>query len=285
MLIAQVNRRKKLPESAYRDIVAKQYKKRIGKDLDWDNIKSYTEKMQLEKLYNNYPLKSLCADKYLVREWVASKIGEDYLIPIISVWDHFEDIDFDLLPNKFVLKTNHGSGTNAIIKDKAKINKNQLRISFKDWMNTDFGYKSMELHYSKIVPKIIAEEFIETEDEDLQDYKFLCFDGVPKFCWVDKGRYSIHTRDVFDMDWKLQPWTQERLGHSKEFISCPKNFEKMVELAKKLSEGFSHVRVDFYNVNGKIYFGEMTFTNGGGYDRIIPSEYDLMLGNMWNNEN
>ena len=152
---------------------------------------------------------------------------------------------------------------------------------FKDWLSTDFGYKSLELHYSGIAPKIIAEEYIETEYGELQDYKFLCFGGKPYFCWVDMGRYSNHTRNVYDLNWELQPWNQEAYAHYEKPIPRPENFEKMIEIATILSQGFSHVRVDLYNVNGKIYFGEMTFTNGGGFDRILPTEYDRKLGDLW----
>ena len=125
---------------------------------------------------------------------------------------------------------------------------------------------------------------METERGELQDYKFLCFDGEPQFCWVDLGRFSDHTRTVFDMQWNLQPWTQANYGISKEPIPKPKNFEKMVELARVLAQGFSHVRVDLYNVDGTIYFGEMTFTNGSGLDPIVPDEYDLVLGQYWKQE-
>ena len=144
----------------------------------------------------------------------------------------------------------------------------------------DFAYTNLfEMHYSQIDRKIIVEQYIESEKGELQDYKFLCFGGAPKFCWVDLGRYTKHTRTVFDMNWQKQPWTQSKT--TVDNIPKPKNFEKMIEIAAKLSEGFAQVRVDLYNVDGKIYFGEMTFTNGSGFDRIIPAEYDKALGDLW----
>lgn len=280
-IIKQVNKRKKLKKSEYSAVISRLYKDRIGHELNWENPTAYTEKMQWSKLYDDNPLKTQYTDKYLVREWVKNTIGEEYLIPLLGVWDSVDDIQFDKLPNSFVLKTNHGSGTNIIVKDKTKLNYKMVKQAISDWMKIDFGYKSFELHYSKIKPRIIAEKYIETKNDDLQDYKFLCFDGVPHFCWVDIGRYSAHKRNVYDINWILQPWNQETLGSYNKEIPKPQNFEKMVEIARTLSAGFSHVRVDLYNVDGHIYFGEMTFTNGGGFDRIIPAEYDYELGKLW----
>lgn len=279
--ILKINKRKKLNPDKYKEEISKQYKQRIGRDIDWNNIVTYTEKMQWSKLHSDNALKGELTDKYKVRKWVADKIGEEYLIDLLGVWDKFEDIDFSTLPDRFVLKTNHGSGTNVIVKDKKSLNIKNTKRKFKDWLDTDFGYKSFELHYATIEPKIIAEKYIETELGELQDYKFLCFGGQPYFCWVDMGRYSNHTRNVYNLEWELQPWNQELYSHYEKPIEKPENFEKMVEIAQVLSEGFPHVRVDLYNVNGKIYFGEMTFTNGGGFDRIFPSEYDKILGDLW----
>ena len=238
--------------------------------------------MQWEKIYDKNPIKTTLTDKYAVREWVEGKIGKDYLIPLIGVWDSFDNIDFDLLPKQFVLKTNHGTGTNLIVKDKYKINMRRAKRMFDDWMKTDYAFtNSLQLHYRDIKRKIIAEKYLETNLGELQDYKFLCFDGKPCFCWVDLGRYSKHTRTVFDMNWKLQPWTQASYGIANYDIPMPKNFDMMIDIANILSKGFSHVRVDLYNIDGKIYFGEMTFTNGSGLDPIIPKEYDKVLGDYW----
>lgn len=280
--ISIIKKRKKLQPKQYEQEISRQYQQRIGHELNWNNLETYTEKMQWAKLYDKDPRKSELTDKYKVREWVARRIGEDYLINLLGVWDCFEDIDFSKLPNRFVLKTNHGSGTNLIVKDKNQLDIKWAKCKFKDWLDTDFGYKSMELHYSKISPrKIIAEEYIETDQGELQDYKFLCFGGTPYYCWVDMGRYSNHTRNVYNLAWQLQPWNQETYAHYEKPIEKPKNFEKMIEIVKILAHGFSHVRVDLYNIKEKIYFGEMTFTNGGGFDRIIPAEYDKLLGDFW----
>lgn len=277
------NRRmRKISPNKYENKISKIYKKRIGKNINWNNPTTYTEKMQWEKLYDNNPLKAELSDKYLVREWVKEKIGEKYLIDIYGVWDSFSEIDFKKLPKSFVLKTNHGSGTIYIVKDKNKMDYNEVKNLFDDWMQMDYAFcTGFELHYSKIRRRIIAEKYIETDNDDLQDYKFLCFDGKPYFCWVDVGRFSNHKRNVYDLDWNLQKWNQSEYGNTDETIPKPNNFSEMIKIAEKLCQGFSHVRVDLYNVKGKIYFGEMTFTNGSGFDKIVPDEYDLILGNMW----
>lgn len=280
--IRRIEKIKKMPFEKQLLILEDMYEKRIGHKLDWNNLRTYTEKMQWEKVYHKDPLKVKLADKYAVRDWVAEKIGDQYLIPLLGVYKSFDEIDFSKLPNQFVMKTNHGSGTNYIVKDRSQFNKKQARVIFNDWMATDYAYNTgFELHYSEIERRIIIEKYLETPQNELQDYKFLCFDGEPKFCWVDMGRYSNHTRNVYDLKWQLQPWNQERYGIYKDPIPCPTNFDKMIEIARKLSKGFAHVRVDLYNVEGEIYFGEMTFTNGSGLDRIIPEEYDKILGDMW----
>lgn len=282
LLIHKIKRIASIPQDKYPQIIEKAYEKSIGRKLDWNNLKSYTEKMQWEKIYDKNPLKSVLADKYRVRNWVANIIGSEYLIPLLGCWNSFSDIDFSDLPEQFVLKTNHGTGTNLIVKDKGKLNIKKAKILFDDWMDMDFAYtNNFQLHYADIPKKIIAEKYLETELGELQDYKFLCFDGKPEFCWVDLGRFSKHTRTVFDTNWVLQPWTQASYGISKEPIPKPKNFEQMLEIAKSLSQGFSHVRVDLYNVDGDIYFGEMTFTNGSGLDPIVPDKYDFILGDFW----
>lgn len=260
------------------------YKDRQGYDLDWNNLQTYSEKMQWEKLFDKDERKVVCADKYCVREWVKDKIGEEYLIPLLGVWDCAKDIDFSKLPDQFVLKTNCGSGDVVIVRDKSKISKRDIRGYRKKleyFLNMKFGFNTCELHYNAIKPKIIAEKFIECNYTDLPDYKFLCFSGKPYFCWVDIDRYHGHKRNVYNMNWELQEWHQFNYGISKEKIKKPENFEKMIEIATILSTGFPHVRVDLYNLDGKIFFGEMTFTNSSGFEPIEPKSADYMLGELW----
>ena len=279
--IKQIAKLKQLPKTEYPKMLAARYEAAIGHKLNWDNLQTYTEKMQWAKLYDKNPLKATLTDKYLVREWVEKTIGGEYLIPLLGVWDNFEDIDFSELPDRFVLKTNHGSGTNLIVKDKSKLNLKRAKRMFDDWMNIDYAYNSnFEMHYTDIKPKIIAEKYMETSTGELPDYKFLCFGGKPYYCWVDCGRFTNHTRNVYDLDWKLQSWSQCH-PINEVIIEKPAKFETMVMLAQKLSEGLSHVRVDFYNIDGNIYFGEMTFTNASGLERIYPDEWDKRLGELW----
>ena len=279
--IKQIAKLKQLPKTEYPKMLAARYEAAIGHKLNWDNLQTYTEKMQWAKLYDKNPLKATLTDKYLVREWVEKTIGGEYLIPLLGVWDNFEYIDFSELPDRFVLKTNHGSGTNLIVKDKSKLNLKRAKRMFDDWMNIDYAYNSnFEMHYTDIKPKIIAEKYMETSTGELPDYKFLCFGGKPYYCWVDCGRFTNHTRNVYDLDWKLQSWSQCH-PINEVIIEKPAKFETMVMLAQKLSEGLSHVRVDFYNIDGNIYFGEMTFTNASGLERIYPDEWDKRLGELW----
>lgn len=258
------------------------YKKKIGRRVNWKRPRAYTEKIQWAKLHDNTTIKTTLSDKYLVRDWVSKKIGEEYVIPLLGVWDKYADIDFNCLPNKFVLKTTHGSGTVVVVRDKTTIDHKLCKSLFNDWLHTDYSYVfGLELQYTNIARKIIAEQYLDSGENELQDYKFLCFNGKPYYCWVDLDRFSNHTRNIYNLDWELQPWNQYTYGNCKKEIPRPKNFEKMVEIATILCQGFSHVRVDLYNIEGKIYFGEMTFTNGSGYECIVPDEYDFKLGELW----
>ena len=251
MILIEKNNRRKYRNAQNRGneglikLIAKDYKSNTGKILRVPPV-SYTEKIQFAKMFNSTELKGLLTDKYAVREWIIKKIGEEYLIPLIGVWNQFSDIDFDTLPVSFVLKTNHGSGTNLIVKDKTCIDFQKEKKKFDFWMKEDFAFsgRGYELHYSYIHPKIIAEQYIVDQTGELNDYKFLCFNGKPYYCWVDVGRYSHHRRYVFDLDWNLQPWNQYTYTQMKEPISKPSNFDEMVKIAKILCEGFDQVRVD-----------------------------------------
>lgn len=260
------------------------YRKKLGREMNWDNPIRYTEKIQYEKINGRMDEKVQLADKYRVREWIKEKIGEDYLIRLLGVWKKASEIDFDNLPNQFVLKTNCSSGDVVIVKDKSSLSPKDIRNIRKKldfYLHCKYGVDTGEFQYALMEPVIIAEEFVDHRGDDLPDYKFLCFDGVPVYCWVDIDRYSNHKRNVYNLKWELQPWNQDRYGTTNYLLKAPDNFDKMIEIAAKLSAGFPHVRVDLYNVNGKIYFGEMTFTNGSGFEPIIPQEADEMLGNLW----
>lgn len=258
------------------------YEKVTGKPLNLENPKTFNEKIQWMKLHDSTPLKTRLADKYLVRDWIAEKIGEEYLIPLLGVWDTFDDIDFDTLPNQFVLKANHGSGWNVIVRDKAAFDKREAKKKFDQWLKTNYAYKpELELHYRDIVPKIIAEEYIENNGGNLYDYKVHCFNGDPKFIQYIGDRAEHNTREIFyNINWEAMPFTYTYPRYN---ISIPKpnNFSKMIEAARTLSNGFRYVRVDFYQLNdGSLKFGELTFTPAAGKDSWNPDKFDKILGDL-----
>lgn len=265
-----------LPEQ-YKEALSDWYYKYTGERLDLANPRTFNQKVQWMKLYDNTPLKTKLSDKYAVREWISSTIGEEYLIPIIGVWDSFDEIDFDSFPNQFVLKANHGSGWNIIVKDKADFNKEKAQEQFHIWLGKNYAYEGFELHYKSIIPKIIAEQYIKSDD--LYDYKFICLDEKPRYVCVYSQRFYDMRENIFDMEWNEQPVEMD-YKCSETNIPKPRNFERMKQLAEKLCKGFSLVRIDFYNIDGRIYFGEMTFTPGNGKLRMEPKEFDTQLGKM-----
>ena len=274
-------KRKKTKEENFPELIMKEWKKRGGEDFDIKKPVTYRQKIQWAEIYEKSALKTMLSDKYAVRSWIKEKIGEEYLIPLIGVFDDPNSIDFDNLPDKFVIKLNNSSGFNIIVKNKNDIDVAKIRKQLGKWMKIDFAfYKGFQPHYIGIVPKILIEEYMSDTKGELRDFKFLCFNGEAKFCWVDIGRYANHCRNIYDLDWKLQPWRQVKPNYTGE-VEKPAHFKEMINIANTLCKGFSHVRVDLYNVDGKIYFGEMTFSNGGGHDRIIPPEYDRIIGDMW----
>ncbi len=266
-----------------REILLKwQYAKFRHKKLDLDNPCTYNEKMQWLKLYWNPEIKSRLTDKYLVREFVKEKAGEKYLIPLLGVWDSFEDIEFENLPERFVLKANHGCGMNLIVPEKSSLNYTEASTQMKDWLLTDFSLHALELHYHNIHPRVIAEEYIENFDGDVFDYKFWCFKGKVHYIqFLAERKVKLHMA-FFDRDWNLMPFVYSYPRYTKE-VPKPDNLSEMIDLAEKLAAGFEHVRVDLYRMNnGNIKFGEMTFTSAAGFCNWNPPEWDLKLGNLFN---
>ena len=271
--------KKNVDVAQYPRMLKAMYKRSTGKDLDLDNPRSFNEKIQWMKLYDSTPIKTRLADKYLVREWVTEKIGEEYLIPLLGVWDSFDEIDFDKLPQQFVLKCNHGSGANIIVKDKSKIDKPAMKEQFEKWMATDYSLLALELHYRNIPRKIIAESYIEQMDNNLLDYKIHVFNGEPKIIEIIGERDLVHhtAKECF-----LTPeWRQKALMyHTFDLYDVipekPRNIDDMLRIASILGEGFPYVRVDLYNIEGKILFGEMTFTPRGGFGKWSGDEEYLV---------
>ena len=244
------------------------YWMKTGENLDLENPRTFNEKIQWIKLYDSTPLKTRLADKYLVREWIREKIGEEYLVPLLGVWNCFDDIDFDSLPDQFALKCNHGSGWNMIVKDKSSFDRNEAKKKFDKWMKTNFAfYAGLELQYNDIRPKIIAEQYLEQIDQNLYDYKISVFHGEPKIIWVIGDRDLEHHKGkkaFFDLNWEVLELMDPSYGNFDVLPQKPVNLDEMLNIAKTLGENFTYVRVDLYNLSGKIVFGEMTFTPASG---------------------
>ena len=264
-------------------MLASPFSDRLGGVLDLDNPTGFDEKIQWLKIYDSTPLKTRCADKYLARGYVAEKIGDEHLVPLLGVWDSFDQIDFDTLPNQFVLKTNHASGQLIVCKDKATFDKKSAKKKFDRWMSDCYEqvYTSCELHYRDIPRKIIAEQYLEQLGSSPDDYKFYCFNGKIAFCQAVRGRNpethkAFHL--FFDTSWnKLDIINKTNPPYEKE-IDKPKNFERMLEFVERLSADFCFVRVDFYDLDGQILFGELTFTPDSGNQIWEPAGTDAMVG-------
>ena len=257
------------------------FKNRTGYKMDWKNPKTFNQKLQWLKVYDRKPLYTTLVDKYQVKKYVAEKIGEEYIIPTLGVWDNFDEIDFDSLPDQFVLKCTHDSGGLAIVRDKAKFDKEKERKQFKLALSRNPYSVTREWPYKNVKPRIIAEAYMEDEKTaELRDYKFFAFRGEVKAMFIASERASETEEtkfDFFDADFNHLPFTN---GHpnAKVLPEKPENFEEMKDLASKLSEELPQARIDFYEVNGKTYFGEITFFHWGGTKPFDPVEWDYTFG-------
>lgn len=261
-------------------VIKKEYKDVFGKELSFKNPETLNEKIQWLKLYDRKREYTKFVDKVLVRSHIAKTIGPEYLIPLLGVYKSFEEIDFHSLPNKFVIKTNNSSGGVVPCLDKSNFDIQTAKRIINSKLHSNFYNVTREYPYKHIKPRIVIEEFIGEGDKYPLDYKILCFNGVPDNIMVCSGRETGNTKFFFfDLDWNLLRYNKQGRDAPIDFtISKPKNFDKMIEIAKELSKGIPLLRVDLYNVNGKIYFGEMTFYPDGGFDRNILPEYDRLLG-------
>lgn len=290
------NSKEKMRQYAYNNYYSKLKEEDYEKELkDWyylatrrkgkyiDNPETFNDKVQWLKLHDSTSLKTKCADKYLVREYVSKIIGDKYLIPLLGVWDRAEDIDFNKLPEKFVLKSNHGSGQIIVVKDKNKLNIEETIKKCNQWLERPFGYPGMEIHYFKIPRKIIAEKLIEEMDGNLHDYKIYCFNGVPKFIEVIGDRdLKRHTgyEAFYDVKWNKTIINSGVYPEYQGNLSKPKTLNEMLEISKLLSKDFKYVRVDLYEIKGKVLFGELTFTPASGTDKWTPESANLELGKL-----
>jgi len=246
----------------------------FGKKLNFDNPTTFNEKLQWLKLNDRRPERTSYVDKYAVRKYIKDIIGEEYLVPLLGVYDKFEDIDFKELPNQFVLKCTHDSGGLVICKDKNSLNKLSARKKINKSLKRKFYYYGREWPYKGVNPKVICEHYLE---DNLVDYKFMCFNGEPKLIQIHRDRDTNHTLDFYDLNWNKTEIRKHK-NTATENIPIPNKFEEMVEIAKKLSVDELHVRIDLYEVNGKIYFGEKTYYSASGFSPFANDEYDKMLG-------
>jgi hypothetical protein len=265
------------------------FKRIFGFFPDFKNPKTLNEKLQWKKLYDRRRIYTLCADKYAVRDYIEKKVGAEYLVPLLLYTADPEKIDFSSLPDTFVVKANHGYGMTYFVDDKSKADVNQIRKVCRKWLKTDFYKWGREWQYKDIKRKILIQEMLIDDEGNIPaDYKFHCFNGNVKFIQVDTDRFGNHQRTMYWPDWTLGyfNWCEE-----KEFgddpandvnprIKKPKAYDKMIELSERLSKDFDYVRVDLYDVKGKIYFGELTFGHGAGYLIFFPKTYDRIFGDM-----
>lgn len=277
---------KALDPSEYEKVLARWFKETAGEELDLVNPRTFNQKIQWLKLNDSTPEKGRLADKYLVRRYVADRIGGEYLVPLLGVWDNPYDIDFDKLPDRFVLKCTHGCGWNIIVKDKKELNIPAARRKLKRWLATDYAYfDGLELHYHYCEPRIVAEAYLENSSEggssDLYDYKFWCFNGRVEYIMFLENRARDLRMAFYDRDWNIQPFVYSHPKVERE-VPRPRNLARMIELSEKLAQGQAHVRVDFYRTDeGKVYFGEMTFSSCNGACIWDPPEANVLMGSLF----
>ena len=272
-----------LPDSIFLRI---KFYLKMGYPLNLDNPKTYSEKLQWLKLYNRRPEYTTLVDKYAVKEFVAKTIGPEFVIPTLGVWNRPEDIEWEKLPTQFVLKTTHGGGGGGVIicTNKNTINRSEVIIKLNESLNQDLYKYCREYPYKNVPRRIIAEEYVQPDSviKDLPDYKFFCFNGEVKamFIGTDRNKEGEDVKfDFFDADFNHLPFSQ---GHNNavNMPQRPKSFEKMKSIASQLSKGIPHVRVDLYEIEGKILFGELTFYHFSGMMPFNPTKWDAIFGDM-----
>lgn len=256
----------------------------MGYFLNLKCPRTFSEKIQWLKLYNRRPEYTMMVDKYAVKNYVTQMIGAEYLIPTLGVWDTPEEIDWDSLPNRFVLKTTHGGGNYGVVicKDKSQLDKQQVIAKLRDSLRQDIAYYSCEWPYKNVPRRIMAEEYLDpTPEPDLLEYKLFCFNGKVRFLKVNLGRSSGLNINFYNLSFELLPFGEAWYPPNPEAkINKPENFDVMITLAERLSVGMPLLRVDLYNVNGRIFFGELTFFPASGLENYEPGEWDKKIGDM-----
>jgi len=282
-----------IPDRPYLKIM---YYYRMHKRLNLKNPKTFNEKIQWIKLYDRKDLYTAMVDKYEAKKYVAQKIGEEYIIPNYGVWDRVEDIDFNSLPDQFVLKCTHDSGGLVICKDKSKLDMEKLKKKIDRVLKSNYYWHGREWPYKNVKPRIIAEQFMEDkcneetndgdagkEDKGLINYKFFCFNGEPRFLYLsqDFGNHDSMKVSFVTMDWKFAPYKRSDFESFDRLPEKPVKFDEMVQLSKVLSKDYNFLRVDLYQINNKIYFSELTFSPTSGFIPFENTEHDLEIGEMF----
>ena len=250
-----------------------------GRPCHLEAPRTMTDKIHWLKLYDSTPLKGRLADKFLVREWVADTVGEEYLVPLLGVWDSPDEIDFASLPTSFVLKATHGSGWNILVPNKSALDEEWARGRLKEWLGLRQAMKGgFELHYEYCEPRIVCERFLRDGTGGLRDYKFMVFDGVVQFAFTVDRRAGLAMRGTYLPDWTRAPFEYTCEAVRAPDVPPPSGLETMLRLASRLGRGFACARVDFYQVRGRVYFGEITFTDADGLSEFAPARYNRIFG-------
>ena len=278
--ISKLNAAKKImPDELY---IRCMYRSVFGEKLNLENPVSFNEKLQWLKLHDRKPIYTTMVDKYEAKKYVASIIGEEYIIPTLGVWNHFDEIDFDSLPDQFVLKCTHDSAGIIIVRDKDSFDREAAKKKLEACLKQNFYYSGREWPYKNVKPRIIAEKYMEdTKIQELRDYKFFCFGGEVKCFKIDYDRFISHKANYYSPDGEILKIGEEICSPDfSRAITIPPELEKMEELASLLSKNTPFLRVDFYDVDGKIYFGELTFFPASGFGKFIYEQNDTLLG-LW----
>ena len=251
---------------------------KMGYWMNFDNPQTFNEKLQWLKLYNRNPFYTTLVDKFSVKDFVGKKIGEEYIIPTLGVWNKADEIDFSKLPNQFVLKTTNGGGGDVVIcKDKTLLDTKKIIERLNKYLKKNIYRESREFPYKNVKPRIIAENFISDGNESLIDYKVMCFDGEPRLIEVHEGRFKFHTQDFYDAEWNHLPIIQGT-PLSGKIVEKPSCLNEMLAKSRQLANGMPHVRVDWYIAANRLLFGEMTFFDASGFDAFEPKEYEELMG-------
>ena len=259
------------------------YRCKTGRRPNLKNPATFNEKLQWLKLYDRNPLHTKLVDKYEVKKYVADTVGEEYVIPLIGVYDSADDIDFDKLPDKFVLKCTNDSGSVIICTDKAELNIEETRAKIKKYLKRRYYYHSREWPYKNIKPRIVCEEYISGSDVPPEDYKVMCFNGKAKLVQVHVDRFAgSHKVDFFDLNWEKVNIEFTGVPQTGKEIARPSNLEHMISLSEILSKDKHYTRIDWYVIESKLYFGEITFFDASGFLKFENHDDDLMLGSWIN---